>query len=625
MPSHTSNLRSSARHHGGDTRGHAGAVLAILLGVGITLCLRGYRFGESNHAVYLLAAIRQSDPSLLANDWWTNSTLQYHYAFNFLSAILLRLNLMAPAFLLGYLGLALLQHVAWYRLTLALGGTRATYLVSVVMFYVLAAGLGLGAYHFLQDSAFLPSNISNVAMLWGLYAWVRGRWAGAGAWLGVAGLYHINHALMGLGLWGALSAIECIRRGRLGSRWWIGSIVLVMLSAPAIIPAVRTVLERSGTIPLHEFVDLFVRLRHPHHFHPLSWHWSLWLMFTAPFPLAFVAARQVTRTGGTAEMARAIEMFLVIAAVTSIALIGAGVWFFSETLVQLNLYRFSIYLKLLGCIGAAMWVATNRSTQVHAAPDNSTLTRPRSRRRFIVPGIIYALILIALPIIAALGKHTPAGELLARNVLPAGLAILLSGAALACAAAPPPRRGWSAAASIAVIVLIAALWSRLGLWAGAAQSDPGDYVALARWAAQYTPRDAVFVVPPNEQTFRVHARRAIVVNFKNVPQLSAELPEWRDRLKAVLALDDLMTLPKGMSRTFAAIGDRYASLPAEHLAMVARTYGATYIVVPRPLTPPPPRHPPLLIVHESGHWILYHLPQEPPLPPESAAPEGDLR
>ena len=35
-----------------------------------------------------------------------------------------------------------------------------------------------------------------------------------------------------------------------------------------------------------------------------------------------------------------------------VALIGAGIWYFSESLIQLYLYRFSIFPKLLACIGA---------------------------------------------------------------------------------------------------------------------------------------------------------------------------------------------------------------------------------------------------------------------------------
>src|SRR5689334_18546360 len=80
--------------------------LAVLLGAAMTLCVRGYQFGESNHAVYLIDALRRTDPSLLRHDWWTQSTLQYHFVFNALTAALMRLGIVEPAFLVGYLALA---------------------------------------------------------------------------------------------------------------------------------------------------------------------------------------------------------------------------------------------------------------------------------------------------------------------------------------------------------------------------------------------------------------------------------------------------------------------------------------------------------------------------------------
>src|ERR671912_308449 len=89
---------------------------ALALGVLLTLVVRGYRFGESNHAVYLVDAVRRLDPSLLRNDWWAQSTLQYHFVFNALTAGLMRLGILEPAFLVGYVALAVLLHVAWRKL-----------------------------------------------------------------------------------------------------------------------------------------------------------------------------------------------------------------------------------------------------------------------------------------------------------------------------------------------------------------------------------------------------------------------------------------------------------------------------------------------------------------------------
>jgi hypothetical protein len=110
-----------------------------------------------------------------------------------------------------------------------------------------------------------------------------------------------------------------------------------------------------------------------------------------------------------------------------------------------------------------------------------------------------------------------------------------------------------------------------------------DYLAVCQWARDpdHTPTDAVFVVPPSEEAFRLKAQRAIVVNFKGLPPFSEQLPEWRDRLEDVLAVNDLRELPRGMTAAGEAMRGRYESLPTDHLVHVARRYGARYVVLSR--------------------------------------------
>ena len=105
---------------------------------------------------------------------------------------------------------------------------------------------------------------------------------------------------------------------------------------------------------------------------------------------------------------------------------------------------------------------------------------------------------------------------------------------------------------------------------------------MCRWVRRSTPADAVFLVPPNEQLFRFHAQRAIVVNFKGVPQLSSELGEWRRRMEAVLGLP-LSELPPRFDRAHDAIARRYDELPAGHLRRAAGQYDARYVLANRPL------------------------------------------
>jgi hypothetical protein len=357
-------------------------------------------------------------------------------------------------------------------------------------------------------------------------------------------MFHINHALAGIGLWVGATVLER-RLVTARSSWWIGTLALLALSAVQVVPAVHVVLNRSGKLPIGEFVDLFVRLRHPHHFDPRSWHWGIWVSFLAPVAIALPAARVPDPPGEADARRRARAVFALYAAMILFALLTAGFWFIGETFVQLNLYRFSIYPKLLSCVAVA-WLVWDR-------------WRQRAR------------------VVVSLG----------------GVAVVASVVTVSSGLVAPPT--WR---------------SPLGLKLAGLQGDAPGYRELAAWARENTPEDSVFLVPPDEESFRVHARRAIVVNFKGVPQLSAELPEWRDRLQDVLGLDTqgLLALPKPMGRTLMAIRARYEALPPEHHGTVAAKYGARFVILGRATEAPGFR---LVHADSTGSYFLYDLSPEP--------------
>jgi hypothetical protein len=578
------------------------AALLLAIGAAMTLCLRGYRFGESNHAVYLLAALRRADPALLANDWWTNATLQYHVVFTNLTALLMKLGVVEPAFLAGYLALTVLLHVGWRRLVVRLGGGDGTYLLSVFLYYLLAGGIGLWMYEFLQDSCFLPSNVAAVAMLWGVYELVAGREMRAGLWLGAAGLFHLNYAIAGIGLWAVMALLFVRERGltqTLRSRaWWIGSAAVVSLSLPAILPALRTVVRRSGTMPLADFVDLYVRLRHPHHYDPSSWPVALWLTFLLPIPFAVVAWRTAARQGPRPELRRAAWVFAYSCALLVVALAGAGAWYVSESLVQMSLYRFSVFPKLISCI-ALGWLIWERGPGPRVVAWRLTLGA-------------WAALLVLFVLVYYSQRPVPLPQAVRDNVATVWLFVALAAAGLAVARGGGGlQRARFVGTVLAGLVLYAVAFGHwdLGLKHPGLKGDDAAYRKAAAWAREHTPRDAVFLVPPDEQSWRLDARRAIVVNFKNVPQLSGELPEWRDRLQAVLGMDDLRDLPRPFYRTLEDIRARYHARPADALVSVARRYGARYLLATRPLDPATAGDP--VYRDGQGRYFLYDLAQEP--------------
>jgi hypothetical protein len=56
---------------------------------------------------------------------------------------------------------------------------------------------------------------------------------------------------------------------------------------------------------------------------------------------------------------------------------------------------------------------------------------------------------------------------------------------------------------------------------------------LYAWMREKTKRDAVFLTPPDVDTFRFYGQRAIVVDWKSTPMVPSELVEWLRRLSDV--------------------------------------------------------------------------------------------
>ena len=582
---------------------------AVVLGCAFSLCVGGYQFGKSNHQVYLLDAFRIFDPKLLANDWFTTHTMQYHVAFAWLTVGLMKVRLLESGFLVGHLLTVLGLHVAWLGICRALGADRRAYLLSVVLYYLSFAGFVPGFYKFLQDNCFLPSNVAAVAMLWGLWMWLRRRPVAAGVWFGVAGIAHLNYAVVGVGLWVGLVGLDLLRNPLSRERsnrfsLLAGSALALLPSLANVLWALRLKIQRSGAIPLAEFVRLYAKLRHPHHYDPSSWPVILWVSFLWVFPLAIIWYVRSRKRPGADRVAldRAGDVALLVTALLLVSLLFAGVWYVSATLVQMSLWRFAVYLKLLTCVGAAGLIG------------KSLAVRGSWLRRLFIGVPVVVILGISFWLVAQREARGQTGPVLFPDYLISTMLFFALCTLVPLAATIRVNEGskgqrWRNAYGLAVligtiIIPVGVLWNHLGY--NILPEETPAFDAMAAWVRTHTPDDAVFLIPPDDTSFRYLARRAAVVSFKHVPQLSAELPEWRDRLRAVLDLDNLSTLPHPFPATLAAIGARYKQLPADHLFTVARQYGARYVIADRRL---PGRD--AALAHESpdasGGYFLYDL------------------
>jgi hypothetical protein len=264
-----------------------------------------------------------------------------------------------------------------------------------------------------------------------------------------------------------------------------------------------------------------------------------------------------------------------------IAIVGAGIWYLSEPLVQMSLYRFTIYLQLFACIATAI-----------------VLTRSRFASRWT---IFIAGIGILLPIIIVCFVRKPLVVERESALIAFGFACTL----ILFFHRIPKSAMVLAAALIVACVFAESRASGIIRWT---QQDDADYLEVCDWARTHTPIDSILLTPPDETEMRLRGQRAIVVNYKCVPQLSSELPQWRDRLQDVLDLPNLMILPKGFNATLAAIRKQYDSLTGTHLKQVAKKYGARYVVATHPLADLPDSQ--VVFRSSTGRYLMYDLARE---------------
>ena len=95
-----------------------------------------------------------------------------------------------------------------------------------------------------------------------------------------------------------------------------------------------------------------------------------------------------------------------------------------------------------------------------------------------------------------------------------------------------------------------------------------NWTKVCRWIANNTPANACFITPHQQQTFKWYAGRSEVVCWKDIPQDSETIDQWRQRLRILY----------DVQRSFAA---GLMSYTDEQLKEIASRYGATHLLVPQ--------------------------------------------
>ncbi|XZE56804.1 DUF6798 domain-containing protein [Planctomycetaceae bacterium SH139] len=396
-------------------------------------------------------------------------------------------------------------------------------------------------------------------MLLGLTQIVRGRWNYVWPLLGSAAAFHV--------LVGGWSVVAAMVVRVIDWRWW-GSqqpscrelLCLCMGGGLALFGLWPAWQLAAGVSPFDQIIAarIYAYGRLGHHLTPSSFPWHWYVRHGGLAILTAGAAWSLLKHAEFKEQARWRRFLLFAAGGPLIAMVGLLVGLIpaidgglGAKLLRFYWFRMTDALVPLAAAMVALgWLVLPIQHR-----------QPAARWRFVaVAWIVLSLTLVARDYFAQLRYDLPAAVVTAHDVV------------------LPDRPAMT-------------MESRAEVFA--------EWQAICNYIRQETSEDAVFITPRAQHTFRWYARRAEVVNWKDVPQDVPSLLDWARRINRIFPI---------------SLRRRHTPLEYDVLASLAADYDAKYILVDlRVVTvePPLPRLYPERLEADTT-YALYRLPVASP-------------
>ena len=571
-------------------RSDTGLLRAVEYGVVAIVALAfaasyGLNYGSDNQVVYFLKSLTLTDRSLLHADWFTNHTTQYHRVFIYFGALLLKLNKQGWAvaimqFLMVALGAFVIYRIV-KRVAGAAHGVAAYLLLMSMLFITRTSSVGTS---YLFDQIFQPSTLGALGSIAGTLFFVEERWLESGLCVALGGAFHANYLVLAYPIFGlahlALGFKDLKRR-------LIAQFVPLLVVTIALSPLL---LAASHTKASPEAQEILFRVRSPHHYNPARYERNF-MPFAAWQMLGIGAGWLLHKTANGRRLGAVLcGLMITIWAGTILTTL-----YDVPKVNQIFVWRFAPNADLLSQILIACALA-------------QALAKPSITRLY--PGAALGLVCAGLGVFGLFfrGKENAPipnlllvffGAVLLARALDLGLDLITRFLPSQGSLVPRIKQ----ALAVSPLLLGAFELYRLAPdkleqardRSTLLKEERGATMDLYRWLRDKSPKDAVYLTPPDLEGARYLGQRAIVVDWKAVPLIPTELLGWYERLCDVTG------------RHVSGSGDLggYNSLDPDRLALIVSKYHPDYLVLRRGGER---RFSDLPVIYQNGGYSVLKLP-----------------
>ena len=549
---------------------------------------QGHRFGVGNHDTLLSFIRRINNPTYIVNDWMLGTPPVHPQVLGLMAAMVTRLG-EPVAFLVAHVGTRLLLLMGVWRLAMALVAGRVWVAVAAMVMVFFEPRLQVGA-HYLQGGHWEPAFLGMAFAVW-MVALGTEFLQGRAHWITVAifsGLGIFSHLFICGPVFFCFCVAVVLTRNWSSDFWKMAAAVLFIGSPSWASAAWGFFFPGNSPLSGQEVIQL-LQFRHPHHHQPWTWPVPDIIQQMIVVGSGFWVLRR--REGSRPAWIFA-AVLLVYFLITCMLFWVLGRLQMVPILAYLQPFRLGSLLMLMGGVGLLGVVAE--------------FLRERGWKD-------HWILAIALPVFVAARAGLPAL---------AGLVIILLRGGEEREERPPKfpvmlLRFIAALGVVGIIVVQssdfvrdAANGIRRNYWLHRVAVAERSREELAAWVQFNTNPDSLFAIPPQMERFRILERRAILVDFKNVPYRNEDLRDWAQRVKLVTGIDPY---------------ERFTSVPSgdppiAQLLQAANTLNADYVVVRDRVD-----HPLMTFRNEEFTVLDLSLQEDrqvPWIPPVPAAPRG---
>lgn len=581
-------------------RDHKAALYLVLLAV---VPLLGFNFGSGNQMDQFPIIARMIDPGFAAGDFYIDVSSGFgprFYYSKFMAVIVGATSFPFAVFVLSLL-CNLATGVVTFLSARRFLGASVLAAAAAATLAVTNGGFALGLAGYIRFDSFQPASIALPVSLAGLYLAFSGRSFAAAPVFAIASLFHpligVESGLIGLGAFFLATAFRGkVNRERIRElvpQIIAGSVFLALVFAAWGVPSLMSATEKISD---NEFFNSLIAFRSPHHYvtfvFPRTHYVSFFLFFLSVGAIVVHYARAVglTRERKSLIITAAAVLILCAASALFVDILENRLYATAQVFRQLYLVKwigflfvgwmFARWLNDHGWTGLVFGVLVLISTgeaQSRALTLILLLSWISTHAIFTKQPILkWGLAAFSVAGVVYLHQLYGSGTESIRAIAATGVLILIFKFPLKEKLAMP-----AAVAAIALLVLFATV-NRTERWIDKDALTPeftwadlsGGDIDIAYWARANTPAGAVWATPPDFESFRIIAERAIIVDYTSIPFGDLALREWKLRMATLYG-----PLEGSGFIALNIMKKNYAAADSEQLRAAMKSYGADYAIL----------------------------------------------